>query len=155
MLAGAVRCATSSEDDAMIPSLTHMALHVQDLDATVAFYERFAGMTRIRHWQDAETGMRTAWLRGASPGERFVLVVLQGEPRQFAGAAPQRPIGPLSHLGFAVDSRAAVDRIAAAAEAGGVLLAAPAYVNEIVGYICYLRDPNGHSVEFSHGQVLE
>jgi len=139
----------------MLRSLTHMALHVQDLDATVAFYERFAGMTKIRHWHDVETGMRTAWLRCASPGERFVLVILQGEPTQFAGAAPQRPIGPLSHLGFAVDSRDAVDRIAAEARAAGVLLAAPNYVSEIVGYICYLRDPNGHSVEFSHGQVLE
>jgi catechol 2,3-dioxygenase-like lactoylglutathione lyase family enzyme len=139
----------------MQPTLTHMALHVKDLDANISFYERFAGMSKIRYWEDTETGMRTAWLRCIGSGERFVLVLLEGIPKQFINAAPQPPIGPLSHLGFALESREAVNKIAALGNEAGVLLIAPNYVSEIVGYLCYLIDPNGHSVEFSYGQILQ
>src|ERR1700683_3923945 len=103
----------------MQPALTHMALHVKNLDANISFYKRFAGMSKVRYWQDEATGMRTAWLRCTKPGEAFVLVLLEGNPKQFTNANPQSPIGPLSHLGFALESREAVDKIAGLGEEEG------------------------------------
>jgi catechol 2,3-dioxygenase-like lactoylglutathione lyase family enzyme len=139
----------------MPADLTHFALHVADLEATAVFYEEFAGMRVIRAWEDQDGGgLEVKWLRGAEPPNPFVLVLLQGESQIF-GNLPQTKIGPLSHFGFAVDSREAVDAVALRGEAAGVLLMAPRFGGETVGYHCYLRDPNGHSVEFSFGQVLE
>jgi catechol 2,3-dioxygenase-like lactoylglutathione lyase family enzyme len=83
-----------------------------------------------------------------------VIVLLQGKSETFGGGH-QAVIGPLSHFGFAVDSRDEVDAVARKGEEAGVLLVEPRYSGETVGYHCYLKDPDGHSVEFSYGQVLE
>ena len=139
----------------MRPNLTHFALHVADADETAAFYQRFAEMRPLRTWANQDgSGLKVRWLSSAETANPFVLVLLQGESQLLKGN-PQSVIGPLSHFGFAVDSREEVDAIAERARQAGVLLAAPRDAGEIVGYHCYLRDPNGHSVEFSFGQVLE
>lgn len=138
------------------PLLTHLALHVADLDRSIHFYTRIAGMALVHQRDDRETNQRTAWVSspaGEGAGD-FVIVLLCGDPSLFGGARPQVPIGPLSHLGFAVDTREDVDRIAERAREAGILLREPEYVNEVVSYICFVRDPDGHSVEFSHGQTL-
>jgi catechol 2,3-dioxygenase-like lactoylglutathione lyase family enzyme len=85
----------------------------------------------------------------------FAIVLICDTGNALGYGAPQVPIGPLSHLGFSLDSRAEVDAVAARAQAAGVLQQAAGYVNEVVAYICMLRDPDGHSVEFSHGQDFE
>jgi len=59
-----------------------------------------------------------------------------------------------SHFGFALDSREAVDAIAARAEKAGCLIWAPREEPYPVGYYCGLRDPDGNAVEFSWGQPL-
>jgi catechol 2,3-dioxygenase-like lactoylglutathione lyase family enzyme len=139
----------------MSANLTHFALHVADADATAAFYEQFAAMGVVREWEDQDGhGLRVKWLKSATPPNSFVLVLLEGESA-LLGGNPQATIGPLSHFGFALESREAVDAIARQGAAAGVLLVSPRYGGETVGYHCYLRDPNGHSVEFSFGQVLE
>lgn len=138
------------------PNLTHIALHVKDLDQSVAFYCNFAGMREIHRRDDKETNQQTAWVTTDAEWApiHFVMVLLCGAPTLFGGARPQAPIGPVSHLGFAVDSRAEVDMIAQKAEALGILRRPPEYVNEVVNYICFVSDPDGHSVEFSYGQEL-
>jgi catechol 2,3-dioxygenase-like lactoylglutathione lyase family enzyme len=83
-----------------------------------------------------------------------VLVLLEGKSQLF-DSDKQGAIGPLSHFGFGLDSRDAVDAVARRAEAAGVLTIAPRDGGNIVGYHCYLHDPNGHSVEFSFGQTLD
>jgi catechol 2,3-dioxygenase-like lactoylglutathione lyase family enzyme len=136
------------------PDLTHFALHVADIDASAAFYERLAGMRIVRSWADQDgSALKVTWLKSAETANPFVLVLLEGTSEAFGGGH-QATIGPLSHFGFAVDSRTEVDEVARSAEAAGVLLMAPRYSGETVGYHCYLRDPDGHSVEFSFGQVL-
>jgi catechol 2,3-dioxygenase-like lactoylglutathione lyase family enzyme len=138
----------------MLSRLTHFALHVADAEATAAFYEKFAGMQVIRQWANQSgSGLTVRWLKSAASSDRFVLVLLQGKSEIF-GSDPQAAIGPLSHFGFDLESREAVDAVARKAEAAGVLAMAPRDAGEIVGYHCYLRDPNGHSVEFSFGQAL-
>jgi len=139
----------------MRPNLTHFALHVADADETAAFYQRFAEMRPLRTWANQDgSGLKVRWLASAETANPFVLVLLQGESQLLKGN-PQSVIGPLSHFGFAVDSRAEVDDVANKAQAAGVLLMTPRYSGETVGYHCYLKDPDGHSVEFSFGQALE
>src|SRR3954451_162810 len=46
--------------------LTHIALPVRDLDATLAFYERYTTLVNIHQRMDPETGMRSVWLANES-----------------------------------------------------------------------------------------
>ena len=89
----------------MTPTLTHLALHVRDLEACVAFYRDFCGMSCVHERADAAGG-RVVWL--AEPGREteFILVVLAGGPGRDQGERAY------SHFGFALESRAAVDAIA-------------------------------------------
>src|SRR5688500_16871990 len=129
-------------------ALTHLALHVQRLEQSVAFYERHCGMRCIHRRHGEGGGQDVAWL--AEPGRErdFVLVFIAGGPRR------RRDGADYSHLGFALESRAAVDAIAERARAEGCLAWEPRQEPYPVGYYCGLRDPDGQVVEFSYGQPL-
>lgn len=130
----------------MRPTLTHLALHVPDLDACVAFYEQFCAM-RVIH-QRAGKGSKIVWM--AEPGKEhsFIFVIMPG------GQDRQLAVDDYSHFGFALESREQVDRIAAQARAAGCLVWEPRDEPYPVGYYCGLRDPAGNYVEFSFGQPL-
>lgn len=130
----------------MRPTLTHLALHVPELEPCIAFYERYCGM-RVIHSR-AGKGSRIVWM--AEPGQkhRFIFVIMPGgRPRDLAA-------DDYSHFGFALESREAVDALAARAAAEGCLVWAPRDEPFPVGYYCGLRDPAGNYVEFSYGQPL-
>ena len=74
----------------------------------------------------------------------FVLVIVQSEVT-----------ARLDHFGFQCDSRAEVDRIAAAARAQDILVEPPTDIGGVVGYFTTVRDPDGHVVEFTYGQPLK
>ncbi|WP_159691134.1 VOC family protein [Cognatazoarcus halotolerans] len=130
----------------MTAALTHVALHVRDLDACIGFYRDYAGMT-IVHDRSAHD-KRIVWL--AAPGQErdFILVVFPGGPGR------NQLDTDFSHLGFALESRDAVDAVAERARDGGVLVWPPRDEPYPVGYYCGLRDPDGNFVEFSYGQPL-
>lgn len=130
----------------MRPTLTHLALHVPDLEACVAFYEQFCAM-RVIH-QRAGKGSKIVWM--AEPGKEhsFIFVIMPG------GQDRQLAVDDYSHFGFALESREQVDRIAAQARAAGCLVWEPRDEPYPVGYYCGLRDPAGNYVEFSFGQPL-
>ena len=48
----------------MKPAFTHCALHVHDLDASIAFYRSYCGLDIVK--EHGEGAGRTVWL--ASPG---------------------------------------------------------------------------------------
>lgn len=142
--------------------LTHIALPVRSLADMLAFYERYTTMKVIHQRVDPETNLRTAWLANerdiTEHGARFVIVLIEGQvPRNVVGDAIQEHYGFLtsfSHLGISLDTRQDVDRVAAMAKEEGCLVLGPMYRNEVVGYICLIRDPDGNNVEFSVEQVL-
>ncbi len=142
--------------------LTHIALPVRDLDATLAFYEKYTNLVNIHERQDPETGLRTVWLanerdRTVDGAARFVIVLICGSlPTKVTGDIKEEYgfLRSISHLGLSVDSRDDVDRLAAMAKADGCLLLGPMYRNEVVGYICVVTDPDGNNLEFSVEQVL-
>ena len=142
--------------------LTHIALPVRDLEATLAFYEKYTTLVNIHQRADPDTGLRTVWLANerdvtVEGGARFVIVLICGSlPKNVTGDIKEEYgfLRSISHLGLSLDTRADVDRIAEMARAEGCLLLGPMYRNEVVGYICVVTDPDGNNLEFSVEQVL-
>ncbi len=130
----------------MRPSLTHLAFHVHDLDACIRFYQSYCCM-RIVH-DRISNGHRVVWLAEEGREGEFILVLLPGGPGR------DQSIEDFSHLGFALESRAAVDAVAEKARVEGILVWNPVDEPYPVGYYCGVRDPDGNFVEFSYGQPL-
>lgn len=130
----------------MTPRLTHIALHLRDVEASIAFYRDICGMRIVHERNDG--GTRVVWM--AEPGREtdFIFVLLPGGPGR------DQAEKDFSHFGFALESRGAVDRVAAAADEAGCLVWPPRDEPYPVGYYCGLRDPDGNFVEFSYGQPL-
>jgi catechol 2,3-dioxygenase-like lactoylglutathione lyase family enzyme len=130
-------------------TLTHIAIRSQDLASSTDFYRRYAGLEPIH--ERVDQGIRVVWMgaKARDPGFPEFAVVLLEMPFE-------RPPEPSAndHLGFAVASRAEVDRIGALGRADGCLKYGPADAGPIVGYIVLVRDPSGNTCEFSHGQSL-
>lgn len=126
--------------------LTHLALHVRDVEACVAFYRDYGAMIEVH--ARAKQAERIVWLAAPGQAEHFVLVLLPGGPGH--DQAPD----DFSHLGFALASRAAVDALADRARRAGILAWEPREDAYPAGYYCGISDPDGHVVEFSHGQPL-
>lgn len=132
----------------MASSLTHIALHVRDLEACVAFYRTYCDMRVTRDRPTDEAGNHVVWM--AKPGQEhaFVFVLIPGGPGRDQSSAD------FSHFGFALESREAVDAIAERGRKAGCLAWEPRREPYPVGYYCGLRDPDGNIVEFSYGQPL-
>jgi catechol 2,3-dioxygenase-like lactoylglutathione lyase family enzyme len=129
-----------------MPSLTHIALHCEDLDASIAFYRDYCGM-HVSH-DRADEHSRVVWMSEPGKEHQFVIVMISG-----GKVHPQAP-DDFSHLGFAMESRNAVDAVAARAEAEGLLAWPPRDEPYPVGYYCGIRAPDGNVVEFSYDQPL-
>jgi catechol 2,3-dioxygenase-like lactoylglutathione lyase family enzyme len=123
---------------------THVALPVTDLDRSVAFYRRWAGMSVIDQLEDPETGARAARL---TDGRRpFALALIAtGQPFEHRLAGP-------AHLGVACATRADVDRLVGQAREAGCLRHGPIDSGYPLGYWAFLADPDGHQLELSFGQ---
>jgi catechol 2,3-dioxygenase-like lactoylglutathione lyase family enzyme len=130
--------------------MTHLALHVRDLEACIAFYARHCNMRIVHERPKESAGRRSRIVWMAEPGRErdFIFVLLPGGPGR------DQSESDFSHLGFALDSRAAVDAAADRGRADGCLVWEPREEAYPVGYYCGLRDPDGNYVEFSFGQPL-
>jgi catechol 2,3-dioxygenase-like lactoylglutathione lyase family enzyme len=130
----------------MQPILTHLALHVCDMDASVAFYKTYCGMQSV-HERFAD-GQQVVWLAEPGREQEFIFVLISGGQEHHQAATDY------SHFGFALESRAAVDRVAEQARKAGYLAWEPREEPYPVGYYCGVRAPEGTMVEFSYGQPL-
>lgn len=126
--------------------LTHVALLVRNLDASIAFYARYADMTVVHRRGDARRGKgAVAWLSDRT--RPFVIVLIEADE-------PDTVLGPIAHLGVGCASRADVDSRAAKARADGVDVKGPEDWGAPVGYWAFLHDPDGHVLELAFGQEV-
>jgi len=119
--------------------LTHVALPVRSLEASVAFYERYANM-KVVHRRHA-----VAWVSDRTRPFAIVLMETSGEIH---------PLLPYAHLGVGVSTRQEVDRLCALAREHDCLIREAEDSGPPVGYWALLRDPDGHTLEIAHGQEL-
>ena len=123
---------------------THVSLPVTDLDRSVEFYSRWAGMHLVDRLKDPGTGAEAARL---SDGQRqFALALVKtGRPVDNAFTFP-------AHLGVGCASRSEVERLAADAATEGCLYKEPVAAGFPLGFWTLLSDPDGHHLELSFGQ---
>jgi lactoylglutathione lyase len=130
------------------PRWTHIALPSSDIDASVAWYERFTPLVVLQRFADDDG--RSAWLTHEGQADSpFVLVLVMFN--RDAGRA-QPIMAPFAHIGIEVPERADVDALADRARAEGCLSWEPRDMPDPVGYICALSDPDGNVIEISHDQ---
>ena len=125
--------------------LTHVALPARDLEASIAFYRKYARMEVVHRRKDASTGFGVVWLSDRT--RPFVIVLVQV-------ARVERPLAPLAHLGVGCPTREEVDRLCGEARRGGALRLGPIDAGYPVGYWAFLADPDGHTLELSFGQEV-
>ena len=124
---------------------THVAFLVKDIEKSIAFYAKYAGMEVVH--RRGEGGSQVAWIGDHT--RPFVIVLVQA-----AGAPAEAPLGPFGHLGVAVKSRAEVDRFADLARHEGILARPPTDSGPPVGYWTFIADPDGNMLELSFGQEV-
>jgi catechol 2,3-dioxygenase-like lactoylglutathione lyase family enzyme len=119
--------------------LTHIALPAVSLAASTDFYVRYAAM-RVVHQRHG-----VVWLSDLTRPFAIVLIKAQSVPH---------PLLPFAHLGVGVASRDEVDRLCLLAKEEGCLLRPAEDDGPPVGYWALIRDPDGHTLEVSHGQEV-
>tara|TARA_R110002072_G_scaffold234586_3_gene392183 strand:+ start:1713 stop:2138 length:426 start_codon:yes stop_codon:yes gene_type:complete len=123
--------------------LTHIALCATNLDASLAFYAKYANMHIVHDRQDDDG--RVVWISDRT--RPFVVVLMQASD-------PGTILKPFAHLGVGCASRDEVDRLCAMAREDGILIREPEDSGPPVGYWAFLRDPDGHTLELAHGQEV-
>lgn len=124
---------------------THVAFMVRDLEKSLVFYRRYAGMDVIHSREpDLPTARNVAWLTDHT--RPFALVLVQ------ADIVTDTPLGHFGHLGIACATREEIDRKTAMAAKEGVLRKAPEDLGDPVGYYVFFADPDGNTLELSYGQ---
>lgn len=119
--------------------LTHVALPATSLDESIAFYAKYAAM-QVVHRRDG-----AVWLSDRT--RPFVIVLIETDE-------VRAPLAPMAHLGVGCASRAELDALCDDARREERLVAGPTDYGPPVGYWAFLRDPDGHTLELSHGQEV-
>ena len=125
--------------------LTHVALLARNLDASVAFYAKYADMEVVHRRGTGRTDTEVVWLSDRT--RPFVIVLIEADK-------PDTTLGPIAHLGVGCKSRDEVDRRCEIARTDGVDVKGPEDWGPPVGYWAFLHDPDGHVLELSHGQEV-
>ena len=96
----------------MKPAFTHCALHVQNLERSVAFYRDYCKLTVVDEHGEAPND-HAIWMIEEGRSDYVFVLLLGGPPHSQAR-------DDLSHFGFALGSRADVDTMAERGRAKGV-----------------------------------
>ncbi len=124
--------------------LTHIALPATNMEVSLAFYTTYAHM-RVVHRRTDPDGTEVVWLSDRT--RPFVIVLIQS-PRV------DTPLLPLAHLGVGCATRQEVDSLCEHARQAGSLRQGPTDSGYPIGYWAFLSDPDGHTLEISHGQEI-
>lgn len=124
---------------------THVAFVVRDLDKSIDFYHRYAGMDVVHKREpDLPEARKVAWLSDRT--RPFALVLVQ------ADVVTDTPLGNFGHLGVACASIEEIDQKVDMARSEGVLRKEPVQAGDPVGYFVFFADPDGNTLELSYGQ---
>lgn len=124
---------------------THVAFVVRNLDKSIDFYHRYAGMDVVRKREpDVPEARKVAWLSDRT--RPFALVLVQ------ADVVTDTPLGNFGHLGVACASIEEIDQKVEMARSEGVLRKEPVQAGDPVGYFVFFADPDGNTLELSYGQ---
>ncbi len=128
--------------------VTHIAMEVSDVQASIDFYRKWCGMEVVDHARPGvKEDERSVWLSCPGQEDSFVLVLLPG-----GDGEPKRE--GMRHIGFDLQSIEELKELAELAEEEG-LVHWPYQEHEFpVGTLFSIKDPDGYIVEFSHGQPL-
>ncbi len=130
--------------------LTHIALHVEDIEKSVAFYKSWCGMNEVSRRNGDDGAASVVWMACPDQQDDFVIVLMSGAANDQVLTTKEK----MRHLGFAVATRKDVRELADKARKAGILHWDYQEHEEPVGTLCSIRDPDGHIVEFSYGQPL-
>ena len=126
---------------------THLALQVRDVNKSVDFYQRYAGMQVIHQREPGiPEAQKVAWLSDLT--RPFALVLVQSD------STDDTPLGPFGHIGVACASREEIDEKMAIARTEGVLRREAQQYGAPVGYWALFADPDGNTLELSYGQQI-
>jgi catechol 2,3-dioxygenase-like lactoylglutathione lyase family enzyme len=129
----------------MQPRMTHICLHVDNLQACSRFYRSYCGFEVAT--DRSVDGEGSVYLRAPGKSAEPVLQLKSGGKPRRADKSDD------SHFGFAVDSRDRVDEIAEKGRKEGILFfEADEYLPG--AYFCVLLDPNGNCVEFGYNHPV-
>jgi lactoylglutathione lyase len=129
---------------------THVALPTGDLQKAIDFYTKLTPLVVVERFEDADG--ESAWLSNDKQVETPFVMVLVSFNKDKGGQLGL--LTPFAHVGIEVPRREDVDEIAEKAREMGCLHWEPQYVNEQVGYVCALKDPDGNVIEISHDQKV-
>ena len=142
---GGTRPPLRSERMRIDRGLTHVALPVTDVEASLDFYRRYAEMDVVHRRRDDDTGNEVVWVSDRT--RPFVIVLIEQDPSS-------GNLTGFSHLGVGCESRAEVDRRCELARGEGRTVFGPLDSGPPVGYWGFIADPDGNNLELSHGQEV-
>jgi catechol 2,3-dioxygenase-like lactoylglutathione lyase family enzyme len=125
--------------------LTHIALPVSNVNTSIAFYTKYAGMQVVHRRTDRTTKSDVVWLSDLTRPFAIVLIEIPQVNNQLL---------PLAHLGVACSSREELEDLCDRARSDNLLIQEPKDDGYPVGYWAFIRDPDGHTLEISYGQEV-
>lgn len=141
-----------------MPTCNHVAFRVHDLEKTVRFYETVlpAKVVARRHGEDLMRSEIAFLEPEGQPG--FALVAIQPTRVRWLlwllHKLVPRQTRSYEHMGFACGSREEVEeRVRVAREHGARVLVPPTQVDDKVGFVGEVVDPDNNSVEWTFGQT--
>ena len=124
--------------------LTHIALPVTNMEASLSFHATYARMQVVHRRTDPD-GTEVVWLSDRTRPFVIVLIVMP---------TVDTPLLPFAHLGVGCETREEVDRLCKQAKQDGFLRGGPTDSGYPIGYWAFLADPDGHTLEISFGQEV-
>jgi len=142
-----------------MPRCDHVAFRVHDLDKSIAFYEALLpGRVVARRSSTDRWRSEIAWIEPQNQAGFAIVLIMPRRVRfllRVIHVLVPRAMRGYEHVGFACDSREQVDERASVARQMGVkVLNPPTLVDEHVGYIFEVADPDNHAVEWTYGQTF-
>jgi catechol 2,3-dioxygenase-like lactoylglutathione lyase family enzyme len=127
--------------------LTHIALPVANVERSIAFYTKYAGMSVVHRRIDKINDISTEVVWITDKTRPFVIVLIEKQKVE--------PIlSPIAHLGIGCASKEEIDRLCNEARSESILLDGPCDSGYPIGYWAFISDPDGHTLELSFGQEI-